>query len=560
MINENNDKRKAFTIIELMAVLIIIAILATLVITSVTSYKERLREEYINSLVNQVKLAAKDYYSDNPTELPRGQIVGNEKIYNTYVMASTLQANNNFTNELVDENGKDCSTESYVVVRNTNGNYNYEPCLICNGKVLNEGEYCKINGNQVVNDTPYCSVNVENANQNVKKLTVQTNATNGVIESTIIAASDGSYYAYKPGTYTFTVQSANGMTAYCGVTIYMEEDISKPSCSASLVSSSNTSHKVKFSWSDGISLKSVTNPTNGSVYKNDYVCSYEKYSTTGAADFTFTRGSSDKTYTMSVTDCNGNSATCSYTVPKKTTSSGGSSGGGSICIGSGCNDDDNNEDTGCKTVCYAGASSDYDYSTCRYYQCSDDGCSGSWRKIPGCTEEEVNPDTGCFLEGTKVLTSNGYKNIEDVKIGDYVLSYNEETKENEYNRVYDTFIHKNNNEDLYEITIKGKVLKVTEAHRFYVKEKGSNDYVWKAVRHLNIGDILVDSNKEEHRISNINHYSHFGTVYNLTVENNYNYYVSDNNYLVHVHNGQCFTKQDNKCPVGSYEYDTFCCK
>ena len=560
MNEDKSNKKKGFTIIELMAVLIIIAILATLVITSVTSYKERARKEYVNSLVNQVELAAKDYYSDNPKELPRGQVEGNYKIYNTYVMTSKLQTNNYFTNELVDENGNDCSTESYVVVRNTNGNYNYEPCLICNGKVLNETEYCKINGNVVVNDTPYCSVEVTNMNQNVKKLTVYTNTTNEIVSSNIIAASDGNYYAYEPGTYNFTVKNASGKAATCGVTIYMEEDTKKPSCSTSLVYSTNSTYKVKFSWSDGISLKSVTNPKDGSVYKSDYVCSYEKYTVSGAADFTFTRGTTAKTYTMTVTDCNGNVGTCSVEVPKKASSSGGSSGGSDICVGSSCDDEEEEEDTGCKTVCYAGESSDYDYSTCRYYQCSADGCSGSWRKIPGCTEEEVNPDTGCFLEGTKVLTSNGYKNIEDIKVGDYVLSYNEETKENEYNRVYDTFIHRNNNEDLYELTINGKVLKVTEAHRFYVKEKGTDFYVWKAVRHLNVGDILIDNNKEEHEISNIKFNSHFGTVYNLTVENNYNYYVSDSNYLVHVHNGMCFTKIDNKCPAGSYEYDSFCCK
>lgn len=646
---EKLKQKKGFTIVELLAVIVIIAVLATLVITSVIGYRENAKEEYMNTLKNQLALAAKSYYSDNPKELPRGQIEGDYKLYNTSVMASELAVNNYFTNELVDDNGNSCEAESYVVVSNMNGVYNYQPCLKCkDGEILlSQSGVCEIPENTV----PYCSVKVENENQNVKKLTVYTNTTSGVVKSTIKAAEDGNYYAYKPGTYEFTVKGPNGDEATCGVTVYMKEDESIPTCKTTFKENKNGKHIVVFEWEDNISLKSVTNPVDGTMYKDDYICSYEKYTHTGAAEFSFTMGTQEKTYTMKVTDCNGNTntcsytvpkvnelkcetqlvsstnstykvkfswfdesslksvtnptngttyksyscsdsvnisdsntfsfsrtttnktytmtvtdcdgntATCDYTVPKKSTPSGGGTGGSDICIGSGCNDDEE-EETGCTTKCYAGESSDYNYSTCRYYQCSADGCDGYWLTIPGCVEEEeeTNPNTGCFLEGTKVLTKNGYKNIEDIKVGDYVLSYNEETKENEYNRVYDTFIHRNNNEDLYELTIKGKVLKVTEAHRFYVKEKGTDFYAWKAVRNLNIGDVIIDNNKTEHEITNINFYSHFGTVYNITVENNYNYYVSDNNYLVHVHNGRCFTKIDNKCPTGSYEYSTYCCK
>ena len=42
--------------------------------------------------------------------------------------------------------------------------------------------------------------------------------------------------------------------------------------------------------------------------------------------------------------------------------------------------------------------------------------------------------SNCFIPGTKVLTKNGYKNIEDIKVGDLVL-----TKDNTYQIVNDTF-------------------------------------------------------------------------------------------------------------------------
>ncbi len=587
-----NDKKnkKGFTLVEVLSVLIIMGILATLIVASIGKYKERAADEYINSLEGQMELAAKSYYSDHPNELPRGQIENGEKIYNTQIMASTLADAGYFTNELVDQNGNSCESKSYAIARNINNIISYDVCLICNGKVLNESAYCKLSGFEPVNNTPYCSIQVENMQQNVKKLTVYTNTTNNVVSHDVKAANDGNYYVYKPGTYRFTVENNEGLTADCQTTIYMEEDKTKPSCNTTVLSSGNTEYTVQFSYSDNVGLKKITNPTNGGTYKEYNSCSYGESVPSGAASFTFKRESTDKTYTMTVIDCNNNAYSCSVSIPKKPSSPSGGSGGSEICIGSDCDCDcedyydydncvayicnpvtckkstqtinncstnDGGGGSSCTKVCTPGASSDYDYTTCRYYQCSDDGCKGYFLKIPGCTVEE-NPDTGCFLNGTKIHTKNGLKNIEDIKVGDYVLSYNEETKQTEYNRVYDTYIHTKNNEELYELTINGKILKVTAAHRFYVKEKGTTEFVWKEAKGLKVGDILLDSNNKEQKITNINHYIHFGTVYNFAVENNHNYYVTENGYL--VHNAKCAPKPaSGKCPSGSYASGSQCC-
>lgn len=45
----------------------------------------------------------------------------------------------------------------------------------------------------------------------------------------------------------------------------------------------------------------------------------------------------------------------------------------------------------------------------------------------------------CFKAGTLVLTATGYKAIEDVKVGDKVLAYNEETGEQAYKEVVRLF-------------------------------------------------------------------------------------------------------------------------
>jgi len=635
---EKLKQKKGFTIVELLAVIVIIAILATLVITSVISYREKAKEEYMNTLKDQLALAAKSYYSDNPKELPRGQVEGDYKRYNTSVKASDLAINNYFTNELVDNEGNSCEVESYVVVSNTNGEYRYQPCLKCkNGEeIVSQSGVCDV----PLNNVPYCTVEVQNDILYVKKLIVHTNTTSGVVESTIKAADDGNYYAYKPGTYEFTVKGPDNETATCGVTIYMEEDKEIPNCNATFKENRDGKHIVTFEWIDNYWLKSVTNPVNGTIYNDDYNCSYGKTTKTGGTEFSFDFGPQAKTYTMTVTDCNGNTntcsytvpklnelkcetelvsssnttyrvkytwfdetslksvtnpsngntyenyscsgtetktdsdtftfyrttsnkiytmtvtdcdgniATCSYTVPRKTTPTPSYPGDSDVCTGSGCDDEpeeEPEEETGCTRVCYAGESSDYDYTTCRYYQCSADGCSGSWRKISGCTveeDEEYNPGTGCFLEGTKVLTSNGYKNIEDIEIGDFVLSYNIEAKKQVYNKVDYKFVLNGNSDRLYEITVNGEIIKATEHHHFYIME--DNVIKTKAAKDLEVGDYLIDKELGTNKISNIKGYSHFGTVYNLSVENDHNYYVYENAYLVHNQSAAC--KEDPKLP------------
>ena len=56
-------------------------------------------------------------------------------------------------------------------------------------------------------------------------------------------------------------------------------------------------------------------------------------------------------------------------------------------------------------------------------------------------ENWISYGTACFLKGTKVLTSDGLKAIEEINEGDYVLSRNEETGEIEEQIVYHTYNH-----------------------------------------------------------------------------------------------------------------------
>lgn len=69
----------------------------------------------------------------------------------------------------------------------------------------------------------------------------------------------------------------------------------------------------------------------------------------------------------------------------------------------------------------------------------------------------------CFVKGTKVLTDNGYKNIEDVKVGDMVL-----THKNRYMPVIN--IGGEHNKDIYSLRVQGFLkTECTDYHPFYCK-------------------------------------------------------------------------------------------
>ncbi|MDR3157661.1 MAG: matrixin family metalloprotease, partial [Zoogloeaceae bacterium] len=69
-----------------------------------------------------------------------------------------------------------------------------------------------------------------------------------------------------------------------------------------------------------------------------------------------------------------------------------------------------------------------------------------YRKLTGVDDNIRYPDVagGCFIKGTMVHTREGLKPIEEIKVGDYVLSSPENKPGiREYKRVVNTFVHKN---------------------------------------------------------------------------------------------------------------------
>ena len=142
-----------------------------------------------------------------------------------------------------------------------------------------------------------------------------------------------------------------------------------------------------------------------------------------------------------------------------------------------------------------------------------------------------NSVVACFKKGVKVLTNYGYLDIDNIKVNDLVMSYNFDTNSNEYSKVIKTFEHKDINDDLYAITCGSIVIEATSMHPICVSLNNTLGFI--NAKDLKIGNRLVDYEGNIHEITSITCESVTDTFYNIEVENNHNYYVTENNILVH---------------------------
>ena len=177
----------------------------------------------------------------------------------------------------------------------------------------------------------------------------------------------------------------------------------------------------------------------------------------------------------------------------------------------------------------------------------DNQCWSTLRKNCSVTVKRKQSSWWCFLKWTHILMKDWYKNIEDIKVGDFVLSYNENSHKNEYNKVIKTFIHENNSNDLYQLSINGEILEVTNIHPFYVKRDWNKWYQWIEAQDLKTWDELLLHNWTYEKIEKIVHRPYQWNVYNIEVENMHNYYAGKW-YLVH-------NKIDPEGQSGGLEFD-----
>lgn len=174
--------------------------------------------------------------------------------------------------------------------------------------------------------------------------------------------------------------------------------------------------------------------------------------------------------------------------------------------------------------------------------------------------------SGCFLAGTIVITRDGTRNIEDVKVGDEVLSRNEETGKQQYKKVVRLFrghtsrvvylrvarvipngVEENHDRGFfdgkpYTISLGPKpitdeqTIRSTIGHPYWVKGIG-----WVHAVDLQVGDHLLESENAEFIVSEINIDTEEAYYYNFEVEDWHTYFVAEKTHSagVWVHNTGC---------------------
>jgi len=132
----------------------------------------------------------------------------------------------------------------------------------------------------------------------------------------------------------------------------------------------------------------------------------------------------------------------------------------------------------------------------------------------------------CFLAGTPVLLADGsYRAIEDIKVGDKVMCYDEKGKEMKAGIVTKVW-HNTGERSADKYMVINDFLRVTVEHPFLTKEG------WKEAKDLRIGETLVGGQK----IYSIKIVHERADTYGMEVEPYHNYIVGMDKTVVHNYN------------------------
>ena len=129
------SKNKGFSLIEILAAVVILGLLSSLAIVSVNYILKKAEKEYYKAQEDEIIAAAKSYTQDNRNSLPKR--VGMA----TYVKLSTLQAKK-YIGDVVDRNKNKCDANETVVkvFKYDKKNYSYSIALDCPSYKKTESE------------------------------------------------------------------------------------------------------------------------------------------------------------------------------------------------------------------------------------------------------------------------------------------------------------------------------------------------------------------------------------------------------------------------------------
>ena len=119
-------KKNGFTLIEMLAVIVVLGILMGLAVVGYTGIKANITDTYYKGVEETVLMSASEYFTYNENLIPQnyGEI---KKISLSQLIEKK------YTEEVVDQQGKNCDTDnSYVMAyKDANDKVKYAVCLKC---------------------------------------------------------------------------------------------------------------------------------------------------------------------------------------------------------------------------------------------------------------------------------------------------------------------------------------------------------------------------------------------------------------------------------------------
>ena len=303
--------KKGFTLVELLIVLGLICVLALIITPIIINYRNKANDVYNDKLKESVISVAKDYYTNNRSELPNGYPEGK---YATFVTLDKLKQNNLFSNDVIDAYKNNCSSESYVVVENNRGNYDYYLCLKCGDKTYEtDKSYCDFKydtSSDNANSAPTCELSY-NDNWSNNDVTINVKSTDNVgivniknngkaIKTTYdenTKTYNANFIAKRSGSYSFEILNKYGLKTTCKTENEIKIDKDIPRCVISKQDKTNLSMNLLVTATDD------TSPIKTVKIGNSVLDSTNLYNVT-----------KNGKYIAKVIDSAGNENTCSVDV------------------------------------------------------------------------------------------------------------------------------------------------------------------------------------------------------------------------------------------------------
>ncbi len=132
------NNKKGFTLIEIIAAVIILGIISIVAIITYTNSMQEFRESYYSSLERTLTESGKEFFEDNRNYRPTSVFAAQK------VPISILESRS-YVDEILDYSGNKCDRSSYVIaIKAAKNDYIYHACLVCSEDTFSnlEDKYC----------------------------------------------------------------------------------------------------------------------------------------------------------------------------------------------------------------------------------------------------------------------------------------------------------------------------------------------------------------------------------------------------------------------------------